>query len=272
MYKCYDLSLPQSDEFFNVVFDLFGKDSFDSFAQGINNKKKHIEKSLHDFYLGDGSLDASALKEAWFPNIESNHIFLSHSHKDKVLAMQLAAMLSENLGLNVFIDSCVWGYADELLKEIDDKYAFNEDSRTYSYEIRNRTTSNIYLILQSALVTMIDSCECLIFLNTENTVTSLKSKNQIETRTSSPWIMSELQFSSLARRRLSPYANRSKGMQLVNKAGGTAIDMGFQMSHKLPVDHLTSLTMTNVFNWMLLSMAKENKGYDALDFLYNTYN
>ncbi|TOP71104.1 hypothetical protein CGH09_24480, partial [Vibrio parahaemolyticus] len=68
-----------------------------------------------------------------------------------------------------FIDSSVWGYADELLHKIDNTYAYNDLTESYSYEIRNRTTSNIYLILQSSLASMIDASECLMFLNTENT-------------------------------------------------------------------------------------------------------
>ncbi|EPW6928027.1 hypothetical protein ACWOYG_004346 [Vibrio parahaemolyticus] len=272
MYKCYDLELTELEDFFEHIVKLMDDKYIQSFSQGYDRKKKHIEKSLHDFYLGDGVLDGSALKEAWFPQIEKTHIFLSHSHKDKELAIQVATILENILGLNVFIDSLVWGYADELLNEIDNKYALNSETNTYSYEIRNRTTSNIYLILQSSLMTMIDSAECLFFLNTENTVKSLENQDEIETRTASPWIMSELQFSSIARRRLSPYANRQKGIQLVNKAQDVASDMSFQISHKLPIDHLKKLSLLDCFKWMESCENNNKKGYEALTELYETYN
>ncbi|EJC6764989.1 hypothetical protein MX824_003453 [Vibrio parahaemolyticus] len=271
MYKCYDLDFQNLEVFFDNVIERIGQDCVHSFELDLERKKKHIEKSLHDFYLGNGDLDATALKETWFPEIENTHIFLSHSHKDKKLAIQIAAMLKYILRLNVFIDSCIWGYADELLFEIDNKYALNPNTNTYSYEIRNQTTSNIYLILQSSLMTMIDSAECLFFLNTENTVTSLKEQSQIETRTSSPWIMSELQFSSIARRKQSSHANRKNEMYFVNKAQGVSNDMNFQMSHKLPMEHLKKLSLPDWYFWVQSSISKDVEGYDALTFLYENF-
>ncbi|HAS3028640.1 toll/interleukin-1 receptor domain-containing protein [Vibrio sp. Vb5031] len=272
MYKSYDLDFPNIEDYFDTLIEMIGDEYVHSFEVDFENKKKHIEKSLHDFYLGNGDLDATALKEAWFPEIENTHIFLSHSHKDKELAVKIAVILKYILNINVFIDSCVWGYADDLLREIDNKYALNINTNTYSYEVRNRTTSNIYLILQSSLMTMIDSAECLFFLNTDNTVTSLKDQTKVETRTSSPWIMSELQFSSIARRRQSQYANRKNEMQLVNKAQGVANDMKFQVSHKLPTDHLKKLSPSDWHFWVESSINKNIKGYDALTLLYESFN
>ncbi|MGR6005670.1 hypothetical protein ACT7CR_06905 [Bacillus paranthracis] len=82
----------------------------------FNESKKHIEKELDSFILSDGSIDGTRLQEDWFPQLETD-IFLSHSHGDKNKAIALAGWLNDTFGLRVFIDSCVWGYADNLLKK-----------------------------------------------------------------------------------------------------------------------------------------------------------
>ena len=91
----------------------------------------------------------------------------------------------------------IWGFADDLLREIDDKYALAPSKQTYEYQVRNRTTSNVHLMLNSALNEIIDKSECLIFLNTKKSVYTDKNLYDEKTYTASPWIMSELYFSSL---------------------------------------------------------------------------
>ena len=61
----------------------------------------------------------------WFPQIKAD-IFISHSHKDEDLALALAGWLKVSFGLTAFIDSCVWGYANDLLKMIDYKYCYQK--------------------------------------------------------------------------------------------------------------------------------------------------
>src|SRR5690606_26606894 len=87
-------------------------------------------------------IDGSKLQADWFPNIEAD-IFISHSHRDKDLAIALSEYLYQNFDLNVFIDSCIWGYSDEHLKIIDDKYCLNSDQTTYNYSKRNYSTRRL---------------------------------------------------------------------------------------------------------------------------------
>ncbi|EJL6387691.1 hypothetical protein NMR74_003892 [Vibrio parahaemolyticus] len=268
MYKCYDVNLSLSQDTIDAFKKwFFPADLMSNFEKSINLQNQKIEKALDEFYLSDGVLDAASLSQAWFPQIENNHIFLSHSHKDKDLAMFLAAILKETLDINVFIDSSVWGYADELLHKIDNTYAYNDLTESYSYEIRNRTTSNIYLILQSSLASMIDASECLMFLNTENTVTEFENKNNIEKRTSSPWIMSELQFSAMVERKLN-HQTKTRPIELaINKSERK----NFKISHKLPMDHLIELTTSQLLNWLFRTSKQNKKGYDALTQLYSAH-
>lgn len=161
----------------------------------IMEEKTH--QALDSYLLKDGSLDANAMEEDWFPEIQAN-IFLSHSHADEGAVIKLAGYLYHEFGIRSFIDSTAWGYADNLLKQIDEKYCVkSKDEKgniTYSYEKRNRTTSQVCLLLQGALAKMINRCECIVFVNTPN---SMKiTEVQEETNTASPWIYSEILMAS----------------------------------------------------------------------------
>lgn len=52
----------------------------------------------------------------------------------------------------------------------------------------------MHLLLQGALAKMIDRCECLIFVNTPNSIKMTDVQN--ETNTASPWIYSEMLMAS----------------------------------------------------------------------------
>lgn len=151
------------------------------------------KKALNDLseYILDSNntLDGDKIQEHLFPNKEVD-IFLSHSHADADAVTKLAITL-ERKGLNVFIDSCVWGNAFDLLKDIDDKYCYDSYSSNYSYEKRNRSTSHAYMMLNTALHKMIDNCEVFLFLGTPNSV-SVEEGVKDEGLLKSPWILSEL--------------------------------------------------------------------------------
>src|SRR5690606_35011062 len=137
----------------------------------------------------------------WFPQIDAD-IFISHSHSDEKMAILLAGWLKETLGVYVFIDSCIWGYSNDLLRQIDNKHCLNPSGETYSYEKRNNSTSHVHMMLSTALNMMIDKTECLFFLNTPNSI----STKEVISQTESPWIYSEISMSELVRRKkLSEY-------------------------------------------------------------------
>ena len=82
---------------------------------------EQTRKCLREFILENGHIDGTALKDHWF-NIIDADIFLSHSHNDIEKVKGFAGWLYDQFGLTSFIDSCVWGYCDDLLKEIDAQY------------------------------------------------------------------------------------------------------------------------------------------------------
>lgn len=71
--------------------------------------------------------------------------------------------LHDCFGLEAFIDSCSWGYCDDLLNKIDKKYCYDSKKKTYDYHLRNYTTSHVHMMLSTALAEMMDNTECIIF-------------------------------------------------------------------------------------------------------------
>ena len=145
---------------------------------------------LRSFQDSAGRLLASKLTADWFPDVHCQ-VFISHAHKDSELAVQLAGFLKYHFELDSFIVSTVWGSADELLRIIDNVYCWQEDSGTYNYRLRNRSTSHVHMMLSTALAKMINECGCAIFLNTPS---SISSKDYIrgDIVTESPWIYRKL--------------------------------------------------------------------------------
>ena len=215
----------------------------------FNSNRDRIKKELDDFLLNDGSIDGTKMQEVWFPQINAD-IFISHSHKDEKKAIELAGWLNYRFDLKVFIDSCVWGYADELLKKIDNEFCRSKDGETYIYEKRNYSTSHVHMMLSTALSMMIDRTECLIFMNTPNSVTV----SDIITKTESPWIYSEIAMTKLIRnKKLEEYRPK----QLEKKSYNEAFAQQIVVKYDISLEHLEELNNHDLEFWNKNSTNKE---------------
>lgn len=209
--------------------------------------KQLVNKNLDQFIVGDsGVIDGTKLQEDWFPLVNCD-IFISHSHKDEDLAIALAGWLYETFGLESFIDSCIWGYADDLLKKLDKEYC-KTTRQGYNYQSRNYSTSHVHMMLNMALMQMIDKTECLFFLNTPNSI----DLSDIETRTLSPWIYSEIGISQMINKKI-----RTKKIS-------DNLDESLKMSYKLDLSHLANITDSDLLQWK----QKGAREVRALDMLY----
>lgn len=214
------------------------------------------------------TLDASLIEAGVFPSQPAD-VFISHSHRDRDEAIKLALSL-ESRGLSVFVDSCVWGHADELLRKIDDEFCVPDGWKHYSYPLRNRTTSNVHMILNSALHGMIDRAELLIFLDSESSVRVDDYVNDSE-YLSSPWIFSELMFAGRVHRR--------PRKQLVLSAESTAFDGVTASTRREPeflyqVPKLNySIRFDDLVNWLQADMPGDfhDLGIDGLEHLDRLY-
>lgn len=168
---------------------------------GCSIYSKHeneVKECLSEFITEDGIINGTALKEHWF-SISKKDVFISHSHKDINKVKAFAGWLNQTFGLETFIDSCAWGYCDDLLRKIDDKYCYNAKTNTYNYNLRNYTTSHVHMMLSTALTEMIDNTECIIFFNTPNSINLSEELDNVKGKQStiSPWIYHELSASTM---------------------------------------------------------------------------
>ena len=241
MHKAYSLNFTMSkDDFYNIGKKLY------------SDMKQKIDRNLQHFYK-DGVLDGSKLSKEWFPEIKAD-IFISHSHKDIDTAIELAGCLYETQKIVCFIDSCVWGYADKLLEAIDEKYSKNdEDDRFFIYELRNRSTAHVHMMLTVALAKMMYNCECLFFLNTPN---SILPKDSVKEKTLSPWIYTERSMIQLIEKRS---ANEHRGIQ---ENFSRSLD-SLKVAYDVP--DLPELKFETMVKWLNQNFGNK---YKALDYLY----
>lgn len=227
----------------------------------FNKTKKNIAHTLKEYIGLDGVIDCTKLQEDWFPEV-NDHIFLSHSHDDKDLAISLATYLKEEYGLKVFIDSCVWNYCDDLLKELDDEYCYNDDKKTYDYTNRNYTTTHVHLMLSTALNKMINKTECIMFLNTDNSI--LKTEDILSTKTTSPWIYSEITTTIFIKKNT---PDRLKNLTFNKKKILNEASEDLKTKYDLNLKHLFPLKYNDLKN-----LSKENSPECVLNNLYISKN
>lgn len=224
----------------------------------FETQKKYIRSTLKKYITADGIIDGSKIQEEWFPEVNAD-IFISHSHADEKLAISLACWLYDKLGLVAFIDSCVWGYANDLLKLIDDEYCLNKNNNIYDYNKRNYSTSHVHMMLMTALNKMIDKTECIFFLNTENSVL-LKD---IGNRTLSPWIYSEIEITRTIQKKR---PNRpktsffSKGVDI----RAQKLNESLKIKYPLDINHFNTIDNLILKNWRECGVTETY----ALDKLY----
>lgn len=221
--------------------------------------KRIITESLNSYLQPNGSLNGTKMREDWFPELQCD-VFISHAHIDENKALTLAGWLLDQFKLTSFVDSCVWGYSDILLRKIDDDYCYNEKTNTYNYKDRNFSTSHIHMMLASALTMMIDKAECLFFINTPNSL----SVSNIEDKTFSPWIYHELTISKFIKKRF-PIRHKTKDLldeNLILKEAGLNIE------YNLDLSFLSRLTENDLVTWS--EQCESNKS-DALDDLYERH-
>lgn len=232
----------------------------DTATSPTESHREQIQKQLDDYLLADNSLSAKAMSNDWFSPVKAD-IFISHSHQDEALALSLSKWIHENFSLTSFIDSSTWGYADNLLKQIDDKHCLDDDRKHYIYERRNISTAHVHMMLSSALVKMIDHCEAVFFLNTPNSIkTSQEIQGSEGSHTNSAWLFHELSTMQTLRRN-----SARRNRRLVEAA--ERVNKGLNwISHPAPLEDLEEVNTFDLLTW---SNRYRNDNYkDPLDVLY----
>ncbi len=265
MFRAFELTIDDA----KLTMDWFRKCAIYG-KNKISAENSMLKEWLREF-ISHETIDGTALTERFFPTLHSD-VFLSYSHNDSDLAYMVAGMLSSCLKLSVFIDSQFWGGADELLKEIDNKYCHQGDSKTYSYEKRNYSTSHVHAMLSSAIIKAMDQAEIIIFLNTPNSVPNIARTidDGGYDYTLSPWIYEEMLFASLLRER--DWQTYRRRLRILDSAD--IFERNLNIAYKLPKDRLVSLSISDIEDWISEYTKRKENGiidYDILDDHYDRH-
>ncbi len=157
----------------------------------FESPKKALRQQLKNYLSPNNDLNGDEIMRDCFPMINDVRFFISHSHKDEALAIKLANLIFSSCRMKSFIDSMVWDYSQELLRDIDDEYSvLREDPKVYNYNKVGLSASYVHMMLATSLTAMMDKCDCIIFINTPNSITPSEIKES--PKTFSPWIFHEL--------------------------------------------------------------------------------
>lgn len=222
-------------------------------------------------------IDAEKIARHIFPP-QKVDVFLSHSHADEKNAIELAISLQKK-GLSIFVDSCVWGYFHDLLDELNEVYAEpkrNDAHVVYDYRKATGLTAGVHMMLLGALNQMIERSELFIFLNTNNSI-PLEEYQSFD-RTFSPWIYSELQFSSFVkqttptRRLRESFESYDSAEQMLKSTAASRSDvlLAFKAFNK----HLPKISGQELRQWydqLPAAIPNKQSAENALDALYESY-
>ena len=118
------------------------------------------------------------------------------------------------------------------------------------------------MMLSTALNKMINNSECIIFLNTSNSISSTNVGNVINSKTNSPWIYSELLTTRLITKKPLADGRMNKDLFLEHSVNCSQLTIEYDAE----LNHLIKLSDSNLdslcFYW------KDSSPEDALDELY----
>jgi hypothetical protein len=164
-------------------------------SEVYQNDYDFIRKNLESDLLENLVLHQFVTEKNCFPKINAD-IFLAHSRADEKRAKIFTGFMKKHFNLHVFSDSCLRGYFHELIKSVDKKYCM-KGPNSFSYDKSKYSSSHVHMILAASLMTMIDSIECIMFMDTPQTI----SIQEVVETSNSPWIYSELLMSQTMHRR-----------------------------------------------------------------------
>lgn len=221
----------------NIPFqycDYFKKGQEDSEAHG-EMLKDYLRKHCENMPIA-----GEVLEKAFFPK-RPYHVFISHSSADRNIAYALAAFLKENASLDCFVDSSVWGYYKDLETTLY-KHIYQQRNVAASEvaEIKTIVSTHVHCMLSKSLVQELDESECLLFLNTPN---SIHMKDYCSL-TFSPWIYCELEASRVLRPRKHPSRPTHLMENFSAKIGYNVID------YKVNTDHLKAINGDDLEAWI----------------------
>lgn len=255
MYRAFNVTIEKVSEWANYA------DKY-----GYNVLQFCYEDNLKQLINSSSKISADKIKELLMP-VEHHDIFISHSHKDLELAKGLAGYLKKEFGLSCFIDSLYWGNIDELQEELNRLHKHKDATNGkeyFDYQSTMEVAKHANMILASALTQMIDECECVFFLNTDNSV--IRGSDAINgNETYSPWIYHEVFTTSIIRRRTPTERILNENFYIRDSAVSRLPQVFYNLD-------LTGMAKIDYFGILLWSMkSKSNPDQFPLDVLYKIF-
>ena len=255
----------QGISFFNgkcITVALFSK------SRGIQTNRQDPEGRCAKSHPGEDHVGQV------FPQL-TKHVFISHSHKDEDVALLIAGLLKERLGIDSFVDSAAWGCYRELAECLYAvaKRGYPRIALQHDAQLRMSATEHAHCMLSKSLIQMMDRCECLIFLDTPASV-GLRNIDTAECSTFSPWIYTEIEASRVLRRYRYPRSMlKAANESLRSFARREAAQV--QVVYPLNFEHLEKLVPQMFVQWVADAEKEKRcraddkyKPYQLLDELY----
>lgn len=230
-----------------------------------------VEKVLNE-YINNSIVDGSKIQKDWFPELNTD-IFLSHSSNDKELVNAIAGWIYNTFGLKCFIDSNVWCYAGNIADKLNDSFsnkrADDDGGFLYSHKKCLKVSEHVNTMLNIALQRMIDKCESVFLINTENSI-HINSDFQSIDATYSPWIYSELVCSEIIRKKPLYYYRYSFELKHSFTESKIFADINEKLtiSYNAPTQHLIKIDENVLAKW---KSQFDGKYAFPLDLLYIDY-
>lgn len=233
------------------------KREYDEFRFSISELLKERFNSQN---LVKSLASGSRLQELSFPsgNIsQSFDVFISHSHLDeekKQLITKLASYLYGMYGIRCFVDSEYWSYCNKIIKDVNHKIGKHstyilsngEKLTTSNTDDLLYVSSNVYAMLSMAIMRMIDNIPCVIFVDSEESISYVQNaKGEIDEITGSPWIYEEINYINSLKENCPDYYTGQirEGIECFSEGFKFNVDKGnFRI---LTSDVLSHLTINN---------------------------
>lgn len=226
--------------FFNNYRSLFADDTIVAFQKKVENHIRWVV--AHDeLFASKYEVCGDGILEDFFPDVDVD-VFISHSHDDLDLAKAVAGYIQSKSRSLCFIDSCVWGNIDILLKNLNEKFC-QKSINLYDYDTSNHVTKHALIMLTTALSRIMFKASIFIFLNTRKSIVKREDDGRYYIK--SPWLYHELSFSRIMhdQQMLIP-ENFSENQKRAN-VWLNRVDI----MYRAPVEHLTEISVADLKRW-----------------------
>lgn len=277
MLHCFEL---------NITDECKARFSQDKLLYSFDDLEHQLTELITDCVKKDGKpiriYEHSDILDNWFPRLGC-HIFISHSHADKNIAIGMANALYSKFGIKSFIDSEFWGFVDKAIYNINDKHSrVDGKSDLFEYEKCMRVASNFHLMLANALTDGIFYSDSCFFIKTDNSMSLPGDDSGVDEGTLSPWIFTEINYTSTVA--IAAHPNRPKellkarsgeisieGMEMMTESADSAIQIAYRPKTKHMKKVYENKIIQVIFNAKEQKKRNEYDIFNNLDEIYGNF-